>query len=161
MNRTNIIALFVCARFCSLKFAVIHVTKFNVLHASVQKGWGVEMKLFGCAVREERSHNMPHRYTVAVLLCCVWLCSAFWWEIQRTNVSSLNMAKHILLTIKFANFDIRGIVHYEFVPTGQSTTFTSWKYWKCCVKKLDGNDPNFCQQLTCSHGIVCGGVFSY
>jgi len=24
------------------------------------------------------------------------------------------------LKIKFANFDIRGIVHYEFVPTGQT-----------------------------------------
>ena len=22
----------------------------------------------------------------------------------------------------------------------QSTKFTIWKYWKCCVKKLDGND---------------------
>jgi hypothetical protein len=32
------------------------------------------------------------------------------------------------LTIKFANSDIRGIVHYEFVPTGQSTKFTIWKY---------------------------------
>jgi len=25
----------------------------------------------------------------------------------------------------------------------QSTRFTIWKYWKGCVKKLDGNDPNF------------------
>jgi len=25
----------------------------------------------------------------------------------------------------------------------QSTKFTIWKYWKGCVKKLDGNDPNF------------------
>ena len=31
-------------------------------------------------------------------------------------------------TIQFANFDIRGIVHYEFVPTGQSAKFTIWKY---------------------------------
>ena len=38
-------------------------------------------------------------------------------------------------------FDFRGIVHYEFVPTGQSTKFTIWKYWQGCVKKLDGNDP--------------------
>jgi len=51
----------------------------------------------------------------------------------------------------------------------QSTKFTIWKYWKGCVKKFDGNDPNFCQQLTdlasqqctCSHGTVCEGVFSY
>ena len=25
----------------------------------------------------------------------------------------------------------------------QSTKFTIWKHWKGCVKKLDGNDPNF------------------
>jgi len=25
----------------------------------------------------------------------------------------------------------------------QSTRFTIWKYWKGCMKKLDGNDPNF------------------
>ena len=32
-------------------------------------------------------------------------------------------------------FNIRGIVHYEFVPTGQSTKCTIWKYWKGCVKR--------------------------
>jgi hypothetical protein len=26
-------------------------------------------------------------------------------------------------------FDIIGTVHYEFVPTGQSTKFTIWMYW--------------------------------
>ena len=29
---------------------------------------------------------------------------------------------------KVRELDIRGIVHYEFVPTGQSTKFTIWKY---------------------------------
>jgi len=51
----------------------------------------------------------------------------------------------------------------------QSTKFTIWKYLECCVKKLDGNHPKFCQQLmdlasrqcTCSHGTVCEGYFSY
>ena len=52
---------------------------------------------------------------------------------------SKSRVKTMLLTF----FDIRGTVHYEFVPTGQSTKFTIWKYWKGCVKKLDGNDPNF------------------
>jgi len=44
-----------------------------------------------------------------------------------------------------------------------STKFTIWKYWKGCVKKLDGKTRTFCQQLmdlalrqcTCSHGTVC------
>ena len=31
----------------------------------------------------------------------------------------------------------------------QSTKFTVWKYWKGCVKKLDGNDQNF---LPTTHG---------
>jgi len=31
----------------------------------------------------------------------------------------------------------------------QSTQFTIWKYWKGCVKKLDGNDPNI---LPPTHG---------
>jgi len=50
----------------------------------------------------------------------------------------------------------------------QSTKFTIWKYWKCCMKKLETNQT-FCQQLmdlasqqcTCSHGTVCEEVFSY
>ena len=39
-------------------------------------------------------------------------------------------------------FYIRGCVPYEVVPTGQTTTFTIWKYWKGCVRNLDGSDPN-------------------
>jgi len=31
----------------------------------------------------------------------------------------------------------------------QSTEFTIWKYWKGCVEKLDGDDPNF---LPTTHG---------
>jgi hypothetical protein len=46
----------------------------------------------------------------------------------------------------FLNF--RRIAHYVFLPTGkQSTKFTIWKYWKSCVKKLDGNDPKFFKQI--------------
>jgi len=36
---------------------------------------------------------------------------------------SKSRVKIMLLTF----FDIRGIVHYEFVPTGQSTKFAVWK----------------------------------
>jgi len=44
-------------------------------------------------------------------------------------------SKSRLKTMLLTFFDIRGIVLYEFVPTGQSTKFTIWKYWKGCVKK--------------------------
>jgi len=65
-------------------------------------------------------------------------------------------------------FYIRGIVHYEFEPPGQSTKYTIWKYWKGYMKKLE-TTQTFCQQLmdlasrqcTCSHGTVCEGDFSY
>jgi len=41
-------------------------------------------------------------------------------------------------------FDIRWIVHYEFVPTGQTVNQVYyWKYWKGYVKKLDRNNPKF------------------
>ena len=36
---------------------------------------------------------------------------------------------------------------YQLVK--QSTKFTIWKYWKGCMKKLDGNDLNF---LPTTHG---------
>jgi hypothetical protein len=35
------------------------------------------------------------------------------------------------------NFDIREIVHYKFVPTGHSTKFSIWKYWKGYLKKTE------------------------
>jgi hypothetical protein len=50
---------------------------------------------------------------------------------------------------KVRELDIRGIVHYEFVPTRQSSKFTIWKYRKGCVEKLDGNDSKF---LPTTHG---------
>ena len=38
--------------------------------------------------------------------------------------------------------DIRGIVHYEFVPTGQTINKVYyWKYWKGCVRKLRRKRP--------------------
>jgi len=56
---------------------------------------------------------------------------------------------HYPITIKFANFDIRGTVHYEFVPTGQTVNQV---YYFEVLKRLgekDGNDPNF---LPTTHG---------
>jgi hypothetical protein len=51
---------------------------------------------------------------------------------------------HILSTIKFANS--RPCACHG--SSGQKRqyglmTFTIWKYWKGCVKKLDGSGPNF------------------
>ena len=60
---------------------------------------------------------------------------------------SKSRVKTMLLAFFFLH--ISGIVHCEFVPTGQSTKFTIWKYWKGCEKKVDGNDPNF---LPATHG---------
>ena len=53
-------------------------------------------------------------------------------------------------TVKFANFDIRGIVHYEFVQTGQTVNHVYYlEVLKRLREKLDGNDPNF---LPTTHG---------
>jgi len=42
------------------------------------------------------------------------------------------------------------MVHYEFVPTGQTVNQVYYlKVLKGCVKKLDGNDPKF---LPATHG---------
>ena len=66
-------------------------------------------------------------------------------HVHRTYQLFLTLQFYIYIYIwsdKVREVHIRGIVHYEFVPTGQSTKFTIWKYWKGCVKMLDGNDPN-------------------
>jgi len=81
----------------------------------------------------------------------------------KTFRQSKSRVKIMLLTF----FYIRGIVHYEFVPTGQSTKFTIWKYWKGCVKKME-TTRTFGQQLmdlaswqcTYSHVTVCEGVLA-
>jgi hypothetical protein len=50
-------------------------------------------------------------------------------------------------------FYIRRILHYEFVPSGQSTKFTIEKCRKGCIRKLDGNDANF-SPTTCESCIT-------
>jgi hypothetical protein len=72
---------------------------------------------------------------------------------------------------KVRELDIRGIVHYEFVPTGQTV---NQLYYMEVLKRLRAKvrgkrSELFCQQLmdlasrqcTSSHGTVCEGVFSY
>ena len=66
-------------------------------------------------------------------------------------------------------FNIRGLVHYEFVPIGQSTKFTVWKYWKGRVKKirrkrpelLATNSRNLHHDNAPSHTALSVRVFSY
>ena len=76
---------------------------------------------------------------------------ARWKTVNSPRPKKFHQSKSRVKTMLLTFFDIRGIVHYEFVPTGQSTKFTIWKYWKSCMKKLDGNDLNFCQQLMVLH----------
>jgi len=75
--------------------------------------------------------------------------SAQWKTANSPKPKNFRRSKSRVKTMLLNFFDIRGIVHYEFVPNGkQSTKFTIWKYWKGCMKKLNGNDLNFfCQQL--------------
>jgi len=59
------------------------------------------------------------------------------------------MTKKILLVqIKSQNnvadfFDIRGTVHYEFVPTGQTVNQVYYLEVLERLREKDGNDPNF------------------
>jgi len=47
-------------------------------------------------------------------------------------------------------FDIRGIVHYEFVPTGHAVNQVYYlEVLERLCEKLDGNDPKF---LPATHG---------
>ena len=49
-----------------------------------------------------------------------------------------------------AFFDIRGIVHYEFEPTGKTVNQVYYlKVLERLREKLDGNDPNI---LPTTHG---------
>jgi hypothetical protein len=58
-------------------------------------------------------------------------------------------------------FDISGLVHYKFVPTGETVN-------QVYYIEAHGNGPKFSQHLmdlasrqcTCSHDTVCEGVFS-
>jgi len=68
--------------------------------------------------------------------------SAQWKTANSSRPKKFWRSKSRVKTMLLTFFDIRGIVHYEFVPTGQIVNCTIWKYWKGCVKKLDGNDVN-------------------
>jgi hypothetical protein len=66
--------------------------------------------------------------------------------------------------------DIRGIVYFKFVPTGQTVNQVyGLEVLGRLHEKLDGNDPNLLPTphgscittMHCSHGTVCEGGFSY
>ena len=58
----------------------------------------------------------------------------------QKNCRSKSRVKTMLLTF----FDIRGIVHYEFVSTGQTVNQVYYlEVMETLHEKLDRNDPNF------------------
>ena len=60
------------------------------------------------------------------------------------------VSEHTWHKNKVRELEIRGIVHYEFVPTGQTVNQVYYfEVLKGCVKKLDGKDQNL---LPTTHG---------
>jgi len=72
--------------------------------------------------------------------------SAQWKTANFPRPKIFRRSKSRVKTMLLTFFDIRGIVHHEFVQTGQtvimnlykldkqSNKFTIWKYWKGCLK---------------------------
>ena len=70
--------------------------------------------------------------------------SAQWKTANFPRPKKLRRSKSRVKIMLLTFFYITVIVHYEFIPTGQTVNqFNIWKYWKGCVEKLDQNDPNF------------------
>ena len=93
-----------------------------------------------------RSSRVLYRWLLAVVLGALVFklsvsCGA------EGYVSSLRAAALLIIRgmlIKFANSILEGLfITNLYQMDKQSTKFTIWKCWKGCVKKLDGNDPNF------------------
>jgi len=72
---------------------------------------------------------------------------------------------------KVREFDISGIVHYEFVPTGQTVNHVYYlEVLKRLREKLRRKRPELFannslilhqEKYTCSHSTVCEGGFTY
>ena len=76
--------------------------------------------------------------------------SAQWKTANSPRSKKFRQSKSRAKTMLPTFFYIRGIVHYELYQADkQSTKFTIWKYWKGCMKKLDGNVRNI---LPTTHG---------
>ena len=87
------------------------------------------------------------------------------------NTGNQSMPRCTWSDNKAHELDIRGIVHYEFVPTGQTVNQVYYlEVLKGLREKVRWKRPELCgqqimdlasQQCTCSHGTVCKEVFSY
>ena len=85
---------------------------------------------------------------------------------QKCSVSPNQVSKNVA-----GFFYIRGIIYYEFVPTGQTVNQVYYlEVLERLREKVRRKTPeHFCQQLmdlasrkcTCLHGTVCEGGFSY
>jgi len=83
--------------------------------------------------------------------------SAQWKTANSPRPKKFLQSKSRLKTMLLTFFDIRGFFIMNLYQLDkQSTKFTVWKYWKGCVKKSDGNNPNF---LPTTHG--CGITTMY
>jgi len=69
---------------------------------------------------------------------------------EYNGIQKFRQSKSRVKTMLLTFFDIRGIVHYEFVPTGQTVNQVYYlEVLERLRKKLDGNDPNI---LPTTHG---------
>jgi hypothetical protein len=114
---------------------------------------------------EARWHFGPCHQTWVYLCDPEMKCQCAQWKTANSPwPKKFHQSKSRVRTMLLTFFDMREIVHYDFVPAVQSTKFMIWKYWKGKTETT----WTFCQQLmnlasqqcTCSHGTVCEGVFS-
>ena len=74
--------------------------------------------------------------------------SAQWKTAHSPRPKKFCQSKSRVKTMLLTFFNIRGIVHYKFVPTGQTVKQVYYlQVMERLREKLDGKDLNFCQKL--------------